>query len=637
MKDFEILLEKYPETVTTNRFVAEIFARKNDRERAFKHLSVYSEFTKNIANVAVETFVVSCYFGEEEGLSQQLAVLIDDSEPASLYAVAVAYSRASGVYRSKDDVKADRYAEMAIKMLRRAVDAGYVKFLSMQQDPNMDPIRDSEQFRACISKGNLRLRYNGFSNTSPELRSAIHYGRNPEQHLKQCRRLADSGYRPAEVSAAWVDGRVVTASAWHVPLVDSQVLEHSAKRKANAVIASIKLGDFESGRDFLQHSPDPSTRSWVIHRLQALGVSHNELTSLLERVSDSGSRQAIVLALGRYSEIDAVDRDAIAERLIELYREEPDPGVHAALEWTLRRFGKSVELSQIDDSIRSSLPTKDRGWYVNGQGQTMVVVPGPSETWIGSPRSEPNRLENEHLHRRRIDRTYAIANKEVTVGQAAAFLESYPAFESTSDDSVGGTDYPRNLMTWYFAVAYCRWLSEQEGIAEEEMCYPEIEKIRPGMRLPRDFLSRTGYRLPTLVEWENACRAGTRTARFFGRTEELLPEYDWYSRPLMLDGPRPVGQKMPNPLGLFDIYGNVSELVQNRSRSYSYYLSRVFPDDEIEEVDSSGLRRIIRGASYSSTTRHMRSGFTSSTTSTLRSFGQGFRIARTLRHFSTDD
>lgn len=70
------------------------------------------------------------------------------------------------------------------------------------------------------------------------------------------------------------------------------------------------------------------------------------------------------------------------------------------------------------------------------------------------------------------------------------------------------------------------------------------------------------YRLPTHAEWEWACRAGTATQCFWGDDAAELNKYAWM-RNSGADRPQPVGKLLPNAWGLFDMLGNVEEIVQD--------------------------------------------------------------------------
>ena len=136
---------------------------------------------------------------------------------------------------------------------------------------------------------------------------------------------------------------------------------------------------------------------------------------------------------------------------------------------------------------------------------------------------------------------------------------------------------PSGVVNWYDAVAYCAWLDEESHVPVEERCYPPVDQIKEGMQMPRDYLSRTGHRLPTFAEWEYAARALTTTSRYFGERDGLLADYAWFpgnSGDLL----HPVGSLKPNALGLFDVYGSMLEWCQESMAFCRKPLSRDVED-----------------------------------------------------------
>lgn len=111
-------------------------------------------------------------------------------------------------------------------------------------------------------------------------------------------------------------------------------------------------------------------------------------------------------------------------------------------------------------------------------------------------------------------------------------------------NSAGGIDnkmdHPVTCISYQDIMAYCKW---------------------------------AGVRLPTLDEWEIACRAGTKTDYFFGTDARQIGQYAniWHGRNHLeadsSDGymyTAPVGSFKPNPWGLYDMYGNVFEFCDGK-------------------------------------------------------------------------
>ena len=162
----------------------------------------------------------------------------------------------------------------------------------------------------------------------------------------------------------------------------------------------------------------------------------------LEQEQEVSIRRALLLCLGEFGldRLPASERKALVPAVFKLYRDDPDPGLHAAAEWLLRQWKQQDRLEALEqewkkderarlktEHIRRTLQVGKPQWYINGQGQTMVVVPGPVEFLMGSPTTEADRPAAQGAgwssSTRKIDRSFAIAAKEVTVAQFRKFRE----------------------------------------------------------------------------------------------------------------------------------------------------------------------------------------------------------------------
>jgi formylglycine-generating enzyme required for sulfatase activity len=264
-----------------------------------------------------------------------------------------------------------------------------------------------------------------------------------------------------------------------------------------------------------------------------------------------------------------------------------------------------------------------REWFVNSHGQTLVVLPGPLEFDMGSPGSEPHRDHHEErLHHVRINRSIAVATTEVSLNQFLDFRAGHPHATRFGPDRDG----PVNTVSWFDAAAYCNWLSDQEGL---DRCYDE--PIEPGMTLGPETLRRNGYRLPTEAEWEYFCRAGTRTSRFYGGSDALLPRYAW-TVANSDDRTRPVGQLLPNDFGLFDVLGNVFEWCHDAYEKGQPGLVDDPNSSGNPEVIAVDRLRVMRGGSFlyiPSTARSTQRERHLADDEHARPY-HGFRIVRTL-------
>jgi formylglycine-generating enzyme required for sulfatase activity len=325
-------------------------------------------------------------------------------------------------------------------------------------------------------------------------------------------------------------------------------------------------------------SGDPRRTTENVRRIDnpsyALTTDHSPLTThQMDAIlfhPETSVRRALVLALGTYG-ADALspgDRGPLTEKLLELYKNDPDAGIHGAAEWTLRQWNEQARLEAALASLPDLKNRGDRRWFVNSQRQTFALIQGPVEFRMGSPPTDPDRYgANELPHRHLIPRRFAIAAKEVTVEEYQQFVRENPDVHHASNDKLSPDPKgPMNLVSWFHAAAYCNWLSRKENLPE---CYEPNDQAQYAerMKIRADSLARGGYRLPTEAEWEYACRAGAITSRYYGQSSDLLGKYAWYLA-TSPDRAQPCATLLPNDLGLFDVLGNVWEWCQERPRLY---------------------------------------------------------------------
>jgi formylglycine-generating enzyme required for sulfatase activity len=233
----------------------------------------------------------------------------------------------------------------------------------------------------------------------------------------------------------------------------------------------------------------------------------------------------------------------------------------------------------------------------NTLGMKMALIPA-GEFTMGSSDGDAN---EKPPHKVRITKPFYLGQHEVTVGQFRQFVtgSGYTGaggswktpFPSQTDD------HPVVNVNWNDAKAFCGWLSKKEG---------------------------KEYRLPTEAEWEYACRAGTQTKWSFGDDESELGSYAWFGGNSRLRT-HPVGQKKPNPWGLYDMHGNAWEWCEDRSEA----LYRAESPQDDPKGGSAGTDRVLRGGCWFNLPENTRSTYRTGSDPDSRYRLNGFRVART--------
>lgn len=246
-------------------------------------------------------------------------------------------------------------------------------------------------------------------------------------------------------------------------------------------------------------------------------------------------------------------------------------------------------------------------------GIELVLIPA-GEFQMGSPEDEAERLPSERQRRRIIRSPFYLGRTEVTVGQFRRFTEA-TGYQTDAQSGVQENDNPRRGAfastpdgdrTW---SAEANWRNPFPLLSDYSM-QDDHPVVQVSLNDARQFTRHYGLQLPTEAQWEYAVRAGTRSRFFWGeaaaggegfgnfqdasgrrRFERWNSSFPFDDGTVLLSA---VGRYRPNPWGLYDLTGNVSEWTADA-------FHKDYPADGTDETAALGganAARVIRGSSW---------------------------------------
>jgi serine/threonine protein kinase len=361
----------------------------------------------------------------------------------------------------------------------------------------------------------------------------------------------------------------IDANTASTPGTSESLAEAHDRRRAAAAAALLALDEGDRGWSLLRFSPNPQARSFLIHLLGPSGFDPRRIVDRLIIEPEISIRRALIQSLGELPDLVSDDRlrRRVISVLVDIYRHDSDSGVHGSAKWLMLHLGLETEINEIDRSLAGKV---DRGsqctWRISPHLLTLVTIDSPT-----------------------LDRIIEVSDIEVTVDLFKKFRHDHPYVVEISR----GGNSPMNSVNYCEAAQFCNWLSREEQIAEAEFCY-RPEATERELWIPVEgHRDRYGFRLLTDQEFEVACRAGTKSTRYFGDSTSLLARYARYDQKNGMWA-SPVARYKPNDLGLFDMLGNAYETCQSTSRSATLKTQVAFcggcwANDDID-ITSSTLR-----------------------------------------------
>jgi formylglycine-generating enzyme required for sulfatase activity len=236
---------------------------------------------------------------------------------------------------------------------------------------------------------------------------------------------------------------------------------------------------------------------------------------------------------------------------------------------------------------------------LNASVQLQMLWVEPGTFTMGSPTTEAGRGTNETEHNVTLTKGFYLGKYEVTQAQYEAVMTGNTnSLSATPSQWPNNPNRPVEKVSWADAQIFLTRLNAQQSA-----------------NIPAGW----AYVLPTESQWEYACRAGTSTTYSWGNDiNATRANYSVNG----LSQTRDVGYYAANPLGFFDMHGNVWEWTAD------WYLAAYPTGNPVVDPTgpASGSTRVIRGGSWSGTGTPLRSANRYTTTPSARNYGIGFRV-----------
>lgn len=263
-----------------------------------------------------------------------------------------------------------------------------------------------------------------------------------------------------------------------------------------------------------------------------------------------------------------------------------------------------LSCSQPETVVNSKSMSNQINIFTNSIGMEFILVEaGNFQMGAGENDSDAFYFEKPQ-HEVKISKPFMLAKFEITQAEWEEVMGFNPFTLDRSNpyynlpgmkERITKPDHPATV-SWNDAQEFTKKLNEKEG--------------------------HNRYRLPTEAEWEITCRAGTTTAYSFGNKIVDLEKYAWYGEDFTNGGSHPVGQKLPNSWGFYDMHGNAWEWVSDWFDK-DYYTKSLSIDPKGPE---SGSQHVVKGGSWHQTSTSWRSSFKKGYAPDYRGISIGFRI-----------